>query len=478
MIFLLHHDIFRSSNAGNSRQLSFGRARLTAREHTPVKEKKIPKSILGRTGRLLLSGARIASKEVTGRIAASFSEGGDAVRLATKIKQTQDFVRTLGQLKGAAMKAGQFMSLEFGDLLPEEVSDVLRQLHDSSTFMPEAQMRSLLLHELGTERLAQLKGLTAEPIAAASIGQVHRASLAGRDVVVKIQFPGVADSIDSDLAVLRRTMSAYLQLQGKTMDLVPLFEELARCLKQEADYLQEADNVAEFRQAFAGSSYIVPEVFRELSTKKVLTLSYERGVKLVDWLRAEPGPKALQHFSALILDLLIQEFFVHGIVQTDPNYGNFLYRPQDGHLVLLDFGATNRYTAKFRQEFRLLLIAACDGDQAQVLKLTQDYGFFDRREPPEAVREYLELMRIVAGLFSRDKQPINFADEAFIKSARETVFRLVQEIKHSPPAKHLVFLNRKLGGMFHVLKDAGTTADLHAWFGKVRELNLTGQEDR
>lgn len=428
--------------------------------------------MLGRTGRLLLSGARIATKELTGRLAAARSEAPDASRLATKIRQTQDLVQTLGQLKGAAMKAGQLLSLEFSDLLPPEVVDVLRQLHDASTFLPFPKVRAILAAELGEARLAELRDLTEKPIAAASIGQVHKAVVGGRSVIVKIQFPGVADSIDSDLAVLRRTVGMILQMQGKQVALDALFEELARGLKQETDYLLEADHAERYRAVFSHASYVVPEVYRNYTTRRVLTLSYEHGARLADWLKAGPGPVAIQTFAHLILELLVAEFFMNGLVQTDPNYGNFLYRPVDGKLVVLDFGAVNVYDRDFRAQIRELILCAADGDEARTMELTRAFGFLDPRESVEAVARYLEMLRLIVGAFARDRQPFRFADGDFLKDIREASLRFVQSVRYSAPAKQVIFLNRKLGGMFHLLKDAGAELDLGDYLARLRALEL------
>jgi aarF domain-containing kinase len=173
------------------------------------KGRKIPQSVIGRTSKLFFSGAKVLTTEVVNRVA-----GKDST-LATRIRQTEELVQTLGELKGAAMKAGQLLSLELSDVLPPEIVAILRRLQDDTAFMPFAQVQQLLARQLGQVKLAELQDLSTKPIAAASIGQVHRATLHGKPVVVKVQYPGVAGSIDADLGVLRRIIALGLAIQGK-----------------------------------------------------------------------------------------------------------------------------------------------------------------------------------------------------------------------------------------------------------------------
>lgn len=433
---------------------------------------KVPASVLGRAGRLLLAGAKIASDEVAGRVAAKLKDIPEAQVLAQKLRQTRELVSTLGQLKGAAMKAGQMLALEFGDLMPPEVVEILRELHDSGSFMPFHQVRYILGRELGRDKLAALEDLTPEPIAAASIGQVHRATLNGEQVVVKVQFPGVAKTIDSDLAVLRRIAGIYLSTQGKSIDLDQTFEELAKGFKEEADYRLEAASLVRYQALLNHQSFVVPRVYPEYSTERVLTMSYERGERLGAWLKSKPDEQAVAQFAPLVVELLVREFFVNGLVQTDPNYGNFLYRPAENQLVLLDFGATREYPVSFRNDVRDLLVATVDGDDAGILALTFDHNLLDRRESAATQALYVDLMHHMTLMFVAENQPFRFDDDRYIKELRDKVLRFTKSVEHSPPARQLIFLNRKLGGMFHLLKDLGGSLDLKKSFDEVRTLNF------
>lgn len=436
-------------------------------------EGKVPQSALARASRLLLSGVRIAGQEVAGRVAQAVNERPEARQIAQKVRQTRELVETLKQLKGAAMKAGQMLSVEFGDLLPPEVTAVLRQLHDSGSFMPLDQVRFILGRELGRDQLSLLEDLSPHPIAAASIGQVHRAILDGQEVAVKVQFPGIAASIDSDLAVLRRIAGIYLTAAGKNIALDAAFAELTEGFKREVDYRLEAASLERYRAAVTNPAFVVPRVFREFSTERVLTLSYEHGTKLNDWLGGKPTTDQVQAFAELIVTLLVDEFFVNGIVQTDPNYGNFLYRPKVNQLVLLDFGATNEYAAAFRRDVLALMLAAVAGDEAELMRMTFDLDMLDRREPQPVVDAFLHMMRHIAAMFAPQNQPFEFGDLEYLKKVRESVIAFATVVQFSPPAKQVIFLNRKLGGMFHLLKDAGAAVDLHRHLTKIGDTPIS-----
>jgi aarF domain-containing kinase len=423
--------------------------------------RRVPQTVFGRSLRLLGGGAGILAREIGSRVSHALSGHEKYESLKVRLKQAEALVATLGQLKGAAMKAGQLLSLELSDLLPPEVTEVLRQLHDSAPSLDFDAVTKILRKELGAERFARLESISPEPIAAASIGQVHGARLNGRDVVLKIQFPGVAASIDSDLKLLKTLTAGFLRLQGKAIAIDPLFAEIRRGLKAEVDYVKEAQALAAYREAFAGDErYLIPEVYPEMSTHKVLTMERVGGIKLSDWLATEPPQEESHALAELILGLLVKEFFEAGLVQTDPNYGNFFYEPEKRRLILLDFGAVQRYSKKFRQEYRRLLNLAMTGDPIRIWEQAVQMGFLDEREGELVQALFLEVLELSVSMFRAESQPFDFGDSVYIEKVRNASLELIRRVEHTAPPRQLIFLNRKLGGMFHLLKDAGCRVDL------------------
>lgn len=420
----------------------------------PKEINKIPQTALGRAGRLLWSGARMMSAELVGRLSSGES------KVATRVKQAQELVQTLGQLKGAAMKAGQLVSLEFADILPPEVVAVLRQLHDDTQFMPIEQVRYILAREIGVDKRSDILEISSEPIAAASIGQVHRATLDGKLVAIKIQYPGIARSIDSDLKALRRLAELALQIQGNVVDLDPIFEELSSCLKQEADYRREAEHLEQFASALDANRFVVPRVFRDYSSERVITMSFEEGIKISQWLASQPSLDERQNFAEKIVDLVIQEVLTLGKVQSDPNFGNFLYRPKDGRIVLLDFGATICLSEQLRGDISRFVRAAAAGEFEQIVSYAEDAGLFDRRESGEARSLLGAIVGIYGLLLDDSSQPFRFRNPLMQAELRQLTFDFVQEVKHTPPPRDYIFLGRKIGGMLNLLRDIDATVNV------------------
>lgn len=433
-----------------------------------VSSSGVPTSAFGRATRLLGAGAALLGREVAVRSLEAISSLTEDDKIKRRLDQARVLVDALSQLKGAAMKTGQLLSLEFSDLLPPEITAILRSLHDSSTFMPFEQVKKILRKELTPELLADLKNISESPISAASIGQVHTAELNGQKVAIKVQFPGVDKSIDADLALVRKAVESILWVQNKKVPLEGFFEECQRVLKQEVDYRKEAKFIQKFADLVSGHGYfLVPEVFEQYSTRRVLTLSYMEGERLGEWLKSSHTETEKVQFAERILELLFLEFFEWGAVQTDPNFGNFLYRPETKQLVLLDFGACNFYTKKFRREMVSLLKEAMSGDDEELLRQAAAVGVLDSRETVEAKHGFCKMMALIVSVYKDDSQPFDFASSEYLAEVRSTTIDFANSVRFTAPAKDLIFLNRKLGGMFHLLKDLGVSYDLSKFWKRI-----------
>ncbi len=410
----------------------------------------------------------LVGREIAGQVGEKMSSNPNFQKAQQRLKQAQDLVEALSHLKGAAMKVGQLLSLEMSDLLPPEVTDILRTLHDSATFLPFDQVKKILISELGEARFAMLENLSQEPIAAASIGQVHRARLQGKEVVLKIQYPLVAESIDTDLALLKKVIGGALAVKGSRISFDAVFTELGQGLKVETDYEQEAKSLTLYKQLFANfPHYVVPDVHVGFSTKKVLTLSYETGERLSDWIKKPHTPADRHDFAKRILDLLMLELFEFGVVQTDPNFGNFLVRDDGKTLVLLDFGAVRIYSPEMRRDIVRLLGTAVREERELFFTVAEEMKFLDPREAPEVKEQFFNLMNLIASMFKEQNQPFCFADEGYLSGIREKSWEFANSVKHTSPAHQIIFLNRKLGGMFHLLKDLDCRVDLSAYWRTV-----------
>jgi aarF domain-containing kinase len=435
-----------------------------------------PTSAWSRSTSLLKLGAKLAAKEVGGRLRGDAPDANSpSVRLLTQVAQARDIVASLGQLKGAAMKAGQLLSMELRDVLPDEVIQVLQTLQDAGKAVAFEDIHAILKEELGETVLAQLD-VVKTPLASASIGQVHRAVWTDpqgekHDLVLKIQFRGIAETIDSDLAVLEKIARLFLKAQFKNIDLGSVFTELKEVLKRETNYHAELESLLAYR-AYACNvpGLHAPVPYPDLSTSKVLAMSFEPGLKLDAFLAQFQDSKTRQTVAHQILDLYFREFFDWGIVQTDANFANFLFRPMpDGSitLVLLDFGATRTYAPAFIKAYRELMLACFEGRDESAIDLAQSLALIDPRESDASKAQLVALMRIVLRVFRPEAQPVDFTSKQLVQEPGEAAHAFYKGLKHSPPPAQLLFLHRKLGGVFSLVKALRGKIDLMPYWERV-----------
>lgn len=302
----------------------------------------------------LFAGTRMASHMATNWL--SSKEAREERHKAMLSNQARFLVDELGKLKGSVVKIGQVMALYGEHFLPEEVTAALHTLEDQTTSLEWPAIERVLKAELGDEKLAQLD-IDPDPIGAASLGQVHRAVRRsdGLELVLKIQYPGVADAVDSDLnAVAQILKMARLVSFGPEFE--DWLEEVREMMHREVDYRLEASTTEKFRKMLADDPrFIVPRVLPEYSSSQVIASTYEHGHPVSS---ETVGELSLERRSALgkaALELFFRELFIWGEIQTDPNFGNYRIRiaGEEGddtdhdRIVLLDFGAVQAYSREF-----------------------------------------------------------------------------------------------------------------------------------
>jgi aarF domain-containing kinase len=438
-----------------------------------------PRGIWSRSTKLARLAAGLAQKQLSAKIVRAVERGEEvaqklnAVRL--QVEQAKQVVEQLGQLKGAAMKAGQLLSIELRDVFPAEVTDVLSRLQDSGAPVRFEEIDSVLRQELGPERRSRLQ-VEETAVASASIGQVHRARLKNADgtsqtVALKVQFRGIADTIDSDLSLLERIAKLFLAVQLKNIDLTSTFEELKAVLKRETDYAHEAQRLLEYRHHTQTlDAFQVPQCFAEFSTARVLAMSFEEGLKLDEYMKTNPPKEERLFFATALLDLYFREFFEWGLVQTDANFANFLFRPAAKELVLLDFGATRSYSSEFRCDYQRLLLASFRQDRAEALQYALKLGLIDAREGPLAQQALHELLEAVLSLFRDETQPYDFTSRDHADQAAVKLKAFYRALTCSAAPAQLIFLHRKLGGIHSMGKALGVKLDLRPFWKRLTAL--------
>lgn len=353
----------------------------------------------------------------------------------------------LSHLRGAALKLGQMLSMDTGVVLPAELTAILARLRDDARPMPPKQLQTFLNAEWGEGWYSRFSRFDVRPFAAASIGQVHRAiSLDGRDLAIKVQYPGIRSSIDSDVD----NVATLLRLPGllpRDMDLAPLMAEAKRQLHTEADYRAEAKNLALFGTLLAESTrFILPQVHETLCTPQVLAMSYVRSAPLESLLDAPQAER--DAVAAALIDLVLRELFVFGAMQTDPNLANYRYEPTTGRIVLLDFGAVQQIAPALAADFRALARTALDGNAGDIRAAMMQIGYFTSASAMRH-QDLIQTMFTTAVAPLLQDEPYDFAQSTLLEALRDMGLAIGsdRELSHVPPAATL-FLHRKIAGMY------------------------------
>ena len=394
----------------------------------------------------------IGGKAVDGS-ASAFLSADNARRLAAR----------LARLRGGAMKLGQMMSLQGADLLPPEFAQALALLRAQAAPMPRAQLRRVLGREYGRGWERRFEQFEDEPIAAASIGQVHRARTTdGRDLALKIQYPGVAKSIRSDVENLA-TMLQLLRLLPHEVDIAAIAAEAARQLGQEADYLAEAEVLERFAALVTDEpQLVVPRVHRDLTTARILAMDYMEGEPL-ETLAADGVPQATRDAIGTLLErLMFRELFEFRVMQTDPNFANYLWQPATGRLVLLDFGSSVHFEPAFVRNYARITRAAIDGERDAVARLALAIGYAAEGDSKALVDATTDVIMLVCEPL-RHPGRYDFAASDLPSRARSLGIDLGirQGLLRTPPPETL-FLHRKLVGSFLMLAHVRARVDARA----------------
>ena len=430
----------------------------------PKKTSRVP---AGRIERIARMGA------MAGGIAASaISEGarkwwqgdlGSYSDIVLSPANAQRMAENLGRMRGAAMKLGQLMSLEGGAGLPEAFADVLSSLQASGEAMTPAQLHRVLGREFGHGWQDRFARFDEEPFASASIGQVHRAVAPnGREIALKVQFPGISKSINADVDNLATLLKAT-GLVPREFNIAPLMKEVKRQLREETDYVREAASIARYEKLVADEAgFRVPKFYRDFSTSRIIALEYIEAEPLASLWRDSSAQKLRDRVGNETQRLVMRELFEFGFMQSDPNFANYLYCHEEDRLVLLDFGSMVDISEELQTRYKRLLRATMTDDLAELGDLVIEYGWLSSKSPRPWIDGLVEL--IVLGCEPiRKKGRYDFGNSDLAERVRD--FSLDLSFRRGlkqPPPPELLFIQRKLAGTFHLSAKLGARVDARA----------------
>ena len=379
---------------------------------------------------------------------------------------------TLNQLKGIALKASQIMSME-EELLPAGLRKELKRACFDATPLNKAHVYKVIKSEFGAAPQKIFKHFETKAFAAASLGQVHLAQNdAGNNLAVKIQYPGIAASITSDMTMLKNMMYMFAKASKNAPSkelLSSVIDEIETQVVLEVDYDNEASNLTWFLENVADENIIIPKYYPKLSTKRVLTMQMLKGQHIDQWLESNPSQELRNHFGQILFDLFHKTFYGLHRIHADPHAGNYLFR-EDGKLGVLDFGAVKEFDPKFTSQVREFYAAVlkyskgAETPDDDLKILYKEYTSFITLSDDFTFEDYKELLwPLVHPLFSWVIAPyksdsFNF-DNRDIKpmpdvKASKKIVKYLKKINNQLP-----FFDRSYHGLCAMLAKIGAVVD-------------------
>ncbi|MEM7393268.1 MAG: AarF/ABC1/UbiB kinase family protein [Verrucomicrobiota bacterium] len=360
----------------------------------------------------------------------------------------------LSQLRGTALKLAQMLSLEFG-VLPESLRTKLSQAHYKAPPLNRALVRNVFKTEFSKTPEELFARFDPDAFAAASLGQVHRAvGLDGRDFAVKIQYPGIAESIDSDLQLLKGLLSTFY----KNDYLERAVDEVHARLREEVDYRKEFERTQWFYEHAQTDQVSTPQPIAETSSEKILTLDLLEGEHLEEWLLGHPGQEVRDRAAQNLFDWFMEHAFVRGVFHSDPNPGNILFQEQ-GNIAVIDFGCVKDVQPDILTALKALMKAHVEGEEDRKPELYERLGIQGVRSPEFAAFNRESLQPFTAWIsrpfreqvFDFKKHP-GYCDEA-----SKLVRGIVDQAFMGGFTSETVFIDRNLYGLYRIFQRLGVT---------------------
>ena len=368
-------------------------------------------------------------------------------------------IEALGELKGISVKIAQqvMVALPF---LPQNYLEHIGKSFNAVPPINRALIRKIIKQELGSYPEEIFESFEATPFGSASLGQVHKAEYKGETVAVKVQYPGIANSIHSDMGMVKFMLERFAK--GHNID--HLIEEINRRLYEEVDYCFEADNVMFFKNAITHPNIVIPRVYKDLSTSKVLVCSYVEGYSLIDFLTSKPTQTQRNHYAQLLFDTFFSTLYQIKAIHADPNPGNFIFM-QNGNLGLIDFGCIKYGEHQFLAQYNHLHLSLIYGEKEdEIVRQYANLKMIDQGDIKTMRAFYQEIIKPLDSLYIEVLKEDFYdfgADHSFSKRGFETILDIQKKQTHSVHKfnQEYLFLNRTLLGYYTLFEQMNAQID-------------------
>ena len=399
------------------------------------------------------TGIRVGTNYAKHYLKRSMKRNGEKAEVDDKLNElhgenAREVFKEFSKLRGTALKIAQSLSMDQG-LMPEAYTEVLSQAQYKVPPINKALVRTIIKRELGDYPEKIFDKFEPEAFAAASIGQVHRAWLKdGRKVAVKIQYPNVRDTINTDLRMARLLLKRIIK--GNNLD--EYIDEVGERLMEETDYDHEGNQIERFARHYNTDRYVTPRWIKELSTRKVLTMSFVEGRHMKEFLAEKPSQEQRNHFGQLMWDFFHDQIKSKGPIHADTHPGNFLFL-EDGRLGIIDFGCVKSFPTRFYYDYLKLLPLHMKQDMEQIHELYIDLEMLHRNpKNPEKEKEFFKFCKQYGDAFSEPylENQFDFGDESY----RERMNYYARELpmwNEARGSRHFLYSTRVHLGLYSLL---------------------------
>lgn len=424
-------------------------------------DKSLPTTAIARANVIGKTLVKIGANHSKGVIKKLISSGSDrqSIQDETQEATAKLIIDALGELKGVSVKIAQQVALAL-PFLPQTYLEQITKSFNAIPPINRALIRKIIKQELGGYPEEVFESFESTPFGSASLGQVHKAVHNGENVAVKVQYPGIANTIHSDMGMIKFALQRFAK--GQNVD--HIIEEINQRLYEEVDYAYEAKNILFFRERLTHPQVVIPHVYPERSNSKILVCSYIEGKSFDEFLKSSPSQEVRNHFAQLLFDTFFTSLYRLRAIHADPNPGNFIFMDND-RLGLIDFGCIKYVDDDFLILYNRLHLSLIEGcDDLMIAKQYAALNMIDSSDDASMVAFYNEVIkpldRLYIDILTKDHYDFG-NDHHFSKKGFDTILEVQKKQTHSVHKfnQEYLFLNRTLLGYYTMFERMGARID-------------------